>query len=200
MNIDADHERFSLGLKQLHSDPWDDANIKYPKGTKIKGKVVKIKEFGVFVELEDGIEGLIHISELSDEKVKSADQVVSEGDEVETLVLQVDTTEQKIALSIKALSRLDSDAGLKEYVEAKSSTTHLGDVFGDKLVNRMKQNEPEKEMQAAKPTVQAEPVPEQEKPEVEAEAEQKTAVDEAASTEETDNSSETGEEKTETTD
>ena len=98
--VDIDRRRIALGLKQLANDPWaTDIPAKYQPGQLIQGKVTKITNFGVFVGLEDGLEGLLHISELSDQKVENPEDVVSVGDELEVKILRVDTEERKIGLS-----------------------------------------------------------------------------------------------------
>src|SRR5678810_498793 len=83
LNIDVENERFSLGVKQLTDDPWDSLPRRFPRGTKVKGKVMKVTEYGAFVEIEPGIDGLCHISELSDERVENAEAIVKQGDEIE---------------------------------------------------------------------------------------------------------------------
>ena len=95
-----DRRRIALGLKQMNDDPWSgDIPGRYQPGQVIKGNVTKITNFGVFVGLEDGLEGLLHISELSDDKVENPEDLVKVGDELEVKVLRVDTEERKIGLS-----------------------------------------------------------------------------------------------------
>lgn len=104
LKFDRDKERVSLGLKQLKPDPWLDAEEKYPVHSRVKGKVVRLVDYGAFVELEEGIDGLIHMSEMSwTEKVKNPSQMLSVGEIVETLVLSVDVAKRRISLSIKQL-------------------------------------------------------------------------------------------------
>jgi small subunit ribosomal protein S1 len=104
LKFDSDSERVSLGLKQIQPDPWIDASIRYPIGKRIQGKVVSLAEYGAFVELEAGIEGLIHVSEMSwTKRVKHPSKVVSVGDQVEALVLDVDERERKISLGMKQI-------------------------------------------------------------------------------------------------
>ncbi len=92
-------------MKQLDSDPWDsDIPDKYQPGQLVKGTVTKITNFGVFVGLEDGLEGLLHISELADHKVDDPEELVKVGDAVEVKVLRVDTDERKIGLSLKRVN------------------------------------------------------------------------------------------------
>lgn len=130
LNIDRENERFSLGLKQLSSDPWESVPKRYAPGTIIKGAVTSVTDFGVFVELEEGIEGLIHVSELSKEKIDEAKDFAKAGDVLEAAVLQVDTVERKIALSIKNIDAQKEKAEVSEFLGAqKSATSNLGDLL-----------------------------------------------------------------------
>jgi small subunit ribosomal protein S1 len=104
LNVDQERKRIALGLKQMNNDPWEgDIPGRYKPGEIKKGKVTKLTNFGVFVELEPGLEGLLHISELADHKVESPEDVVKVGDELEIKVLRVDTADRKIGLSRKRL-------------------------------------------------------------------------------------------------
>jgi len=104
LNVDQERKRVALGLKQMASDPWDgDIPGRYKPGQVVKGKVTKLTNFGVFVELEQGLEGLLHISELSDDKIESPEDIVKVGDDVEVKVLRVDAKDRKIGLSRKNL-------------------------------------------------------------------------------------------------
>ncbi len=102
LSIDKDSCRISLGIKQLQPDPWDDIAKNYLFGTEVEGTVVKVTGFGAFAEFGDGLEGLIHVSQLSSEKVTHPDKAVSVGDKIKAKVIKVDTSSKKIALSIKA--------------------------------------------------------------------------------------------------
>ena len=103
LKYDREKERVSLGLKQVSPNPWDEVEYKFPVGVKVKGKVVSLKDYGAFVELEDGIEGLIHVSEMSwTERVKHPSKVINVGDEVECKVLEVDSEEQAHQLGPQA--------------------------------------------------------------------------------------------------
>ncbi|MFM7043723.1 MAG: S1 RNA-binding domain-containing protein, partial [Planctomycetaceae bacterium] len=102
LSVDQQRRRIALGLKQMADDPWTtDIPKRYKPGDLVKGTVTKITNFGVFVGLEDGLEGLLHISELSEDKVENAEEVVKVGDPLEVKVLRVDTDERKIGLSRK---------------------------------------------------------------------------------------------------
>ncbi len=104
LKYDKEKERVSLGIKQLHADPWESVKAQYPVGTKLRGKVVSLAEYGAFVELGEGIEGLIHVSEMSwTKRVKHPSQIVNVGDEVEVVVLEVDTENRRISLGMKQL-------------------------------------------------------------------------------------------------
>ncbi len=101
LNIDVEHEKFSLGLKQIEKNPWEELNAKYPSGSTVSGKVTNITDFGIFVEIEEGIEGLVHISELSSRRVKTSSELFAVGDNVTAIVKNVDPKSRKIRLSIK---------------------------------------------------------------------------------------------------
>ncbi|MCI0641589.1 MAG: 30S ribosomal protein S1 [Gemmataceae bacterium] len=105
LNVDQERKRVALGMKQMANDPWEgDIPSRYHQGDMKTGKVTKLTNFGVFVELEPGLEGLLHISELADEKVESPEDVVKVGDEIEVKILRVDAAERKIGLSRKTAS------------------------------------------------------------------------------------------------
>lgn len=119
LNVDQEKKRVALGLKQMATDPWDtDIPGQYKPGQVVKGKVTKLTNFGVFVELQPGLEGLLHISELADDKVDSPEDLVKVGDEVEVKVLRVDTKDRKIGLSRKNLH----DPNVPEDVEIPDVT------------------------------------------------------------------------------
>jgi small subunit ribosomal protein S1 len=104
LSVDQERRRIALGLKQLDDDPWETTiPAKYQPGQKVSGKVTKITNFGVFVGLEDGLEGLLHISELADHKVENPEDLVKVGDDIEVKILRVDTDERKIGLSRKRI-------------------------------------------------------------------------------------------------
>jgi small subunit ribosomal protein S1 len=102
LDIDWQRERISLGMKQLQTYPWKDVAAKYPVGTRVQGKVVSITNYGAFVEIEPGIEGLVHISEMSwTRNVRHPSKIVSIGETIEAVVLKVDEAEEKISLGMK---------------------------------------------------------------------------------------------------
>ncbi len=127
LNIDRENEKISLGMKQLEEDPWDNIDTRFKVGDIVKGSVAKIANFGAFINLKDQIDGLIHISQLSEEHVEKVKDVLKAGDEVEARVIRVDKTERRIGLSIKAL---EYDA--KDLEKENKSLESIGNV--DNLV------------------------------------------------------------------
>src|SRR5215469_4124849 len=123
LNVDQDRKRIALGLKQLRQDPWEtDIPNRYQPNDTVKGKVTKLTNFGVFVELEPGLEGLLHISELADHKVESPEEVVKVGDEIEVKILRVDAADRKIGLSRKRLhGGPEEEGGEEEAPEAAAA-------------------------------------------------------------------------------
>jgi small subunit ribosomal protein S1 len=121
VSVDQERRRIALGLKQMDDDPWaTDIPNRYQPGQLVKGKVTKITNFGVFVGLEDGLEGLLHISELADHKVENPEDVVKVGDEIEVKILRVDADERKIGLSRKRVEWTDDDLSVDEEVLAST--------------------------------------------------------------------------------
>lgn len=104
VTVDPENQKFCLGLKQLEEDPWKRIEERMPVGSMVEGEAVRITEFGVFVELETGIEGLVHISEMSEERVEKPSDKVSKGDKVKAMVISIDKQAKKIALSMKAVA------------------------------------------------------------------------------------------------
>ncbi len=130
LQIDTKNERFSLGIKQLTDDPWLDLAKKMSAGSRGKGKVTKLTDFGAFVELAPGIEGMIHVSELADEQVAKPQDVLKEGDDVEFVVLATDAEERKFSLSRKAFLRNLQGDQLREYIGAVAEPkTSFADAF-----------------------------------------------------------------------
>ena len=123
LTVDKENQKFSLGLKQLEEDPWKKIETRFPVGTVVEAEVVRVTDFGAFVELETGIEGLIHISELSEDRVEKPSDVIKKADQVKAMVISVDKEAKKIALSIKAVN---SQADYKRDV-VKAAT--LADKF-----------------------------------------------------------------------
>jgi small subunit ribosomal protein S1 len=134
LNVDQDRKRIALGLKQMQQDPWEsDIPARYGPGDVVTGKVTKLTNFGVFVELEPGLEGLLHISELADHKVGSPEEVVAVGDAIEVTVLRIDPGERKIGLSRKKSQEPREDGAEGESAEtsaAKPDSTSLKGGLG----------------------------------------------------------------------
>ena len=131
MEIDSSNQRISLGLKQAQEDPWKEIVSRYPVGIKVSGKVTKTSSFGAFVEIEDGIDGLVHISQISDDHVEKVKDVLSVGDEIEARVVKVDASEHRIGLSIKAAKVSDEEFKVEEdMLEGLQSSEKLGDLSG----------------------------------------------------------------------
>jgi len=143
LKIDKENEKFSLGIKQLQDNPWNEILQKFPVGSEITGPVTNLADFGAFVKLEDGIEGLIYSSELSTERVDNPAEVVSVGQEVTALVTRVDPMEQKISLSIRALTDREQRESLKKLAAQQSArqATTLGDLLAEKLATRKTETE-----------------------------------------------------------
>ncbi len=194
LSVDQDRRRIAMGLKQMTEDPWDkDIPDKYQPGQKVVGKVTKITNFGVFVGLENGLEGLLHISELSDQKVDNPQDVVKEGEEIEVKVLRVDTDERKIGLSRKRVEWADEDA-LEEVgsaddsgIEGKKSSSALkggiGDASGPLIQTSVEPEEAAVEEAAVEEVAVEEPAVEEaavEEAAVEEAAVEEAAVEEAA--------------------
>jgi len=137
LKIDKDNEKFSLGIKQLEPNPWDEILKKYAVGSEVTGTVSSVVDFGAFLKLEDGIEGLIYTAELSTERVEKPGDFAKEGDEITALVMKVDPVEQKIALSIRALTDREQREALKKVAQQSASqTTTLGDLLAEKLAEK----------------------------------------------------------------
>ena len=125
LSVDTERRRIALGLKQMNDDPWtSDIPARYQPGQVINGKITKITNFGVFVGLEDGLEGLLHISELADHKVENPEDVVKVGDKVEVKVLRVDTEERKIGLSKRRVGWSAEEEAAAKAEEAKEEAAN----------------------------------------------------------------------------
>jgi small subunit ribosomal protein S1 len=134
LSIDKEKERFSLGVKQLTRDPWDDVSNRYEHGTRVTGKVTNVTDFGVFVELEEGIEGLIHVSELSKDKGINPLSRFNVDDVIEAKVINVSRAEKKIGLSVKRLEEGEEREIYKGCVEGRDrATSNLGDILKEEM-------------------------------------------------------------------
>ncbi len=130
LQIDTEGEKFSLGIKQLTPDPFIEAMSKFAAGTQASGKVTKIADFGVFVELMSGVEGMVHVSELDVNEVKNPSEIVKEGDSIEFIVLATDSEERKFNLSRRALLKKLEGDDLKNYIKTAVETkTSFAEAF-----------------------------------------------------------------------
>ncbi|MGB8412907.1 MAG: 30S ribosomal protein S1 [Candidatus Binatus sp.] len=135
LGIDVENERVSLGVKQLSADPWDTVAERYPLNTRIHGKVSSVADFGVFVEIEEGIEGLIHISQLSNERVDKPSSLYKVDDELDALVVQLDPKERRIGLSIKAIKQHEEREEMQAYLkrEHEAARFSMEDILKEEL-------------------------------------------------------------------
>ncbi|MBT8332873.1 MAG: 30S ribosomal protein S1 [Deltaproteobacteria bacterium] len=134
LKIDKENERFSLGVKQLTPDPWQAAYNNYPSGTVVEGEITNVTDFGVFVKLEEGIEGLVHVSEISKDKVKSPAEIYKVGEILKAIVINVSAKDRKIGLSVKTLED-DGEAEAAEKIKkAEAEVAEAApSTFGDLL-------------------------------------------------------------------
>ncbi|MFH1243787.1 MAG: 30S ribosomal protein S1 [Pseudomonadota bacterium] len=136
LNIDKDSERFSLGIKQLAPDPWDEIPEKYRPGTRVTGTVTNVTDFGLFLELEEGIEGLIHISEISSDKRGNPMSRFQVDDVIQAKVINVSREEKKIGLSIRKLEESSEKEILKSYLNNhQEATSNLGELLREEMMN-----------------------------------------------------------------
>ncbi|MGC2302103.1 30S ribosomal protein S1 [Candidatus Binatus sp.] len=135
LGIDVENERVSLGVKQLSADPWNTVAERYPLNTRIHGKVSSVADFGVFVEIEEGIEGLIHISQLSNERVDKPSSLYKVDDELDALVVQLDPKERRIGLSIKAVKQHEEREEMQAYLkrEHEAARFSMEDILKEEL-------------------------------------------------------------------
>ncbi len=134
LDIEKQNERFSLGIKQLTPDPWTTVAERYQVGKEITGTVTNLTDFGIFVELEEGIEGLVHISEISTEKISTPGEKFSVNDVLTAKVMNINSQERRIGLSIKRLGEDDDQSLLSEYVNnMKATPSTLGEILQEKL-------------------------------------------------------------------
>ncbi len=140
LKIDPEAQKFSLGIKHLCADPWAGVETRYKKGDSVTGKVTRVADFGVFVELSEGVEGLVHVSELSREKVDSPHSLYKAGDEVGASVLSVDRANKKISLSIRAFQDGMERKDMESYISKASDTSENLTVLGEALRAKLKLN------------------------------------------------------------
>ena len=132
LGINVENERFSLGVKQMTTDPWKIIAERYPVGSKIKGQVTSVPDFGVFVRIEEGVEGLVHVSQLSTERVDKSSSLYKVGDEIEAEVINLDPNERKIGLSVRALRKSEERQEMENYLKREKEG---GRFSFEKLLN-----------------------------------------------------------------
>jgi len=128
LGIDKANQRISLGMKQLDTDPWSIIDTRFKVGDVVKGRVAKIASFGAFIELEDDIDGLVHISQISEERIEKVKDKLNVGDEVEARVIKVDKVERRIGLSVKAMNY--SEADIQKESQAFEALRPSADLVG----------------------------------------------------------------------
>ena len=132
LSIDSQNQRLSLGLKQLQNDVWQDFFSKHQVGDRVTGKVVRLTDFGAFVELDEGVEGLVHVSELARERVEKPSDRVSEGEELEMKIIRLDAEEKRIGLSVRAaMSDSADEFDIRMYSDPRRGRVSMGEVLGD---------------------------------------------------------------------
>jgi small subunit ribosomal protein S1 len=140
LSIDRENQRFSLGIKQIQKNPWDDIHHRYRVGQMAKGKVTNVTKFGAFVELEPGIEGLVHISEISHQRVEKAEDALKAGSEIQAVVINVDPRRHKIGLSIKDVERYQTQQARKEAAPTyEDDTSDFGRMLKEGLERRARE-------------------------------------------------------------
>ncbi len=146
LDIEKNNERFSLGVKQLQQDPWKSVAERYEVGKEITGTITNLTDFGVFIELEEGIEGLVHVSEISKEKIKTPVGMYNIGDVITAKVMNINSDERRIGLSIKRLEMEDEQSILSEYVNSmKPVTSSFGEILRENLQEKFNEVDQEPE-------------------------------------------------------
>lgn len=141
LDIEKENERFSLGIKQLQDDPWASVAERYKVGKEITGTVTNLTDFGIFVELEEGIEGLVHVSEISKEKIKTPTEKFKIGDVISARVMNINSDERRIGLSIKRLEIEDEQNLLSEYVNNMGqATSTFGEILRENLQEKLNED------------------------------------------------------------
>ncbi|MDK2957184.1 MAG: small subunit ribosomal protein [Desulfovibrionales bacterium] len=144
LTVDKEAEKFTLGVKQLKDDPWSQVPAKYPVGSMVEGLVTNITDFGLFVEVEEGIEGLVHVSEISRKKIKSPAELFKEGVTIQAKVIHVSADERRLGLSIKQLKDEEERRKPKEFRTGGGETgSNLGELLRQKLEEEQGAAEPE---------------------------------------------------------
>ena len=142
LNVDVDNEKFSLGIKQIEKNPWDELSQKYVPGSVVKGKITNFTDFGIFMEIEEGIEGLVHISEISQKRVKTSSELYAIGDTVSAVVKSIDPKSKKIRLSIKEMEAPAPTPASNQYINNKENIgSNLGQALAEVKINNQQKGE-----------------------------------------------------------
>lgn len=142
LNVDVENEKFSLGIKQIEKNPWDELSEKYAPGSVVTGKIKNFTDFGIFVEIEEGIEGLVHISEISQKRVKTSSELYSVGDTVSAVVKSIDPKTKKIRLSIKELEAPAPAPASNQYINNTENVgSNLSHALADVKINSQEKGE-----------------------------------------------------------
>ena len=141
LDIEKENERFSLGIKQIQEDPWKTVGQRYKVGSEINGTITNVTDFGIFVEIEEGIEGLVHVSEISKEKIKTPVGRYNIGDMITARVMTINSDERRIGLSVKRLEMEGEQGLLSDYVNNLGSqkTTSFGELLRENLQEKLKE-------------------------------------------------------------
>ncbi|KFO67394.1 30S ribosomal protein S1 [Smithella sp. SCADC] len=142
LNVDVENEKFSLGIKQIEKNPWDDLSQRYALGSTVTGKITNFTDFGIFMEIEEGIEGLVHISEISQKRVKTSSELYSIGDTVSAVVKSIDPKSKKIRLSIKELEAPAPAPTSNQYINnTENIGSNLSQALADVKINNSQKGE-----------------------------------------------------------
>jgi small subunit ribosomal protein S1 len=142
LNVDVDNEKFSLGIKQIEKNPWDELFQKYAPGSVVTGKITNFTDFGIFMEIEEGIEGLVHISEISQKRVKTSSELYAIGDTVSAVVKSIDPKSKKIRLSIKEMEAPAPTPASNQYINNQENIgSNLGQVLAEVKINNQQKGE-----------------------------------------------------------
>ena len=133
LTVDKENEKFTLGIKQLSEDPWLDVPARYPVNTLVTGTITNITDFGLFVEVEEGIEGLVHVSEMSRKKIKNPKEAFNEGDSIEAKVIHVSADERRLGLSLKQQEEPERRKEFRTQTTAPMTGSNLGDLIRQKM-------------------------------------------------------------------
>ena len=141
LDIEKESERFSLGIKQLQDDPWKTVAERYEVGKEITGTITNLTDFGIFVELEEGIEGLVHVSEISKEKIKTPVGQYNNGEVITARVMNINSDERRIGLSIKRMEIEDEKGLLNDYVNNMGpATSSFGEILRENLQEKLNED------------------------------------------------------------